>query len=233
MSMQAKDVMRGNPLTVGPDASISEAIAIMDKSGASGLPVVDANGQLVGILTEGDLLRRVETGTERHRQGWLELLVGPVGTAADYVRSHTRRVGDLMTRDVVTVSEDAPLEEVVELMERKHVKRVPVVGDGKVIGIVSRADLVRAVGRALAQEQTGSKADEAIRTRLYSELSGQSWFRAQDVTAGVENGVVTLKGFIGDESTRAAFRVAAANVPGVVAVEDKLVLAPVTPGLAF
>lgn len=226
--------MAGNALTVGPDASISEAIDLMQENCLSGIPVVDAGGELVGILTEGDLLRRVETGTERRRAGWLDLLLGADRAAEQYVRTHARRVADVMTRDVVTVTEDMPLDEVVALMERKHVKRLPVLRQDKIVGIVSRADLVRAVGRALQDAGTGPERSEAIRKRLYADLQSESWFRSQDITAEVNDGVVTLSGVISNEAVRTAVRVAASNVPGVRSVEDKLVwVEPAAAGTMF
>ena len=143
--MRADEIMTAEVATVRADAPITEAIALMEERGVSGLPVLDEYGRLAGMLTEGDLLRRAEMDTAgRRRPGWLDLLLGAGGSATDYVRSHSRRVEDLMTHDVVTVSAGIPIEEVVALMEQRHVKRVPVLHDGEVIGIVSRADLLRA-----------------------------------------------------------------------------------------
>ena len=233
--MRADEIMTAEVATVRADAPITEAIALMEERGVSGLPVLDEYGRLAGMLTEGDLLRRAEMGTAgRGRPGWLDLLLGSGGSASDYVRSHGRRVEDLMTRDAVTVGPGTPVEEVVALMEQRRVKRVPVVQDGEVIGIVSRADLVRALGRALQASAMGSSADAAIRERLLAELRGQSWFPARDVSVAVRGGVVAFEGTISDERARAALRVAAQTVPGVAAVEDKLVwVDPAAAGLVF
>lgn len=232
--MRVADVMRAQVLSIGPDASISKAIGIMMENCTSGLPVVESSGELVGIITEGDLLRRVELDTARHRRGWLDLLLGAGGSAGQYVRTHARRVGEVMTRNVLTVGEDTPLEEVVELMERKHVKRLPVLRGTRIVGMLSRADLVRALGRALDTSAAGHGSDAAIRERLFSELRAESWFHPLNVTYEVRDAVVTLHGTISDERERAALRVAATNVPGVKQVQDKLVwVEPAVQGLAF
>lgn len=233
--MLACDVMTPDVATVREDASASQAIALMEARRCSGLPVVDAQDVLVGVLTEGDLLRRVETGTAgQARAGWLDRLFGAGGGAADYVRTRSRRVGDLMTRDVATVAERTPLEDVVALMQRRRVKRVPVVRDGVVVGVISRADLVRVLGRALKDEAAGAPPDDLIRDKLQAELRAQDWFPAHEVSVAVKDGVVTLRGIIRDERARAALRVAAQNVAGVAAVEDKLTwVDPAGAGLVF
>src|SRR5438132_2439507 len=141
--MKASDVMSRNILSVGRDATIAEAIRLMLDNQISSLPVIDAAGRLVGILTEGDLLRRSETGTERHRPRWLEILMGPGRIAGEYVRTHGRKVEEVMTRDVIGVTGATPLNEVVELMERHRIKRVPVLDGDLLVGMLSRADLLR------------------------------------------------------------------------------------------
>src|SRR6516165_2504909 len=150
--MIASDVMTRTVLSVRPDATIAEAIRLMLDNRISGLPVIDEAGRLVGMLTEGDLLRRGETGTERHRPRWLEILMGPGRLAGDYVRTHGRRIGEVMTRDPVSVTPDTPLKEVVELMERRRIKRVPVLDGDVPVGILSRADLLRALLGALEEK---------------------------------------------------------------------------------
>src|SRR6516165_3587039 len=143
--MKVSEVMTRRVISILPDAPISDAIKLMLKKHISGLPVIDEEGKLVGILTEGDLLRRPEIGTERRRSRWLDALFGP-GEAADaYVHSRSREVKDIMTRDPVTVKECTPLHEVVHLMERRNFKRLPVIRAGKVVGIISRANLIRAL----------------------------------------------------------------------------------------
>ena len=221
--MNASDVMTREILSVGPDTTVAEAIRTMLDNRISGLPVIDEAGQLVGILTEGDLLRRGETGTERQRPRWLEILMGPGRLAGEYVRTHGRKVDGLMTRDVVSVTPDTPLKEVVELMERRRIKRVPVLDGDVPVGILSRADLLRALLGALEEKPAPTTSDEEIRERIFAELAKAAWLPREGVAITVENGVVDLNGVILDEKERAALRVAAENVPGVKAVEDHLV----------
>ena len=222
--MNASDVMTREILSVGPDTTVVEAVRTMLDNRISGLPVIDAAGRLVGILTEGDLLRRGETGTERQRPRWLEILMGPGRLAGEYVRTHGRKVDGLMTRDVVSVTPDTPLKEVVELMERRRIKRVPVLdGDDAPVGILSRADLLRALLGALEEKPAPTTSDEEIRERILGELAKAAWMPRDGLTITVENGVVDLNGVILDEKERGALRVAAENVPGVRAVEDHLV----------
>ena len=220
--MKASDVMSRNILSVGRDATIAEAIRLMLDNQISGLPVIDA-GRLVGILTEGDLLRRSETGTERHRPRWLEILMGPGRLAGEYVRTHGRKVEEIMTRDVVSVTPDTPLDEIVALMERRRVKRVPVLEGDAPVGIVSRADLLRALARTLDEEPVAVVGDDEIRERILAELAKVSWVPRDGLTITVGDGAVGLDGVILDEKEREALRVAVENVPGVRAVEDRLV----------
>src|SRR6266508_3583692 len=149
--MQVKDLMPSPVISVEPDASIWLAVRIMLQRRISGLPVIDKDGRLVGMVTEGDFLRRAETGTERRRPRWLEFLVGPGRLADEYTHSHARKVGEIMTTKPLTVTEETPLEEVVKVMEKRQIKRLPVVRGNEVVGIVSRANLVHALA-GLARE---------------------------------------------------------------------------------
>ena len=221
--MNASDVMTRTILSVRPDAVIAEAIRLMLDNRISGLPVIDEGGQLVGILTEGDLLRRGETATERHRPRWLEILMGPGRLAEEYVRTHGRRIAEVMTRDPVSVTPDTPLKEIVELMERHRIKRVPVLDGDAPVGILSRADLLRGLAGALAAAPAVATSDEEIRERILAELARAAWVPRDGIAITVENGIVDLNGVILDENEREALRVAAENVPGVRAVEDHLV----------
>jgi CBS domain-containing protein len=220
--MRAADVMTPDPVCVSPDASINDAIQLMLERKFSGLPVVDAGGSLVGIVTEGDLLRRTETGTQRKRTRWIEFLMGP-RLASEYVQTSGRKVGDVMTAEVRSVTEDAPLEEIVHLMERHQINRVLVVRDGKLVGIVTRANLLHALATVAAETKPGPASDTSIRERLYAELKSQPWAPVGLINVVVRNGVVHLSGTLLDERHRGAIRVAAENIPGVKAVEDHLV----------
>jgi CBS domain-containing protein len=228
--MKAADIMTFGAATIRPEAPIAEAAQRMLQYRISGLPVVDAAGQLVGMVTEGDLLRRSETGTEPQRPRWLEFLLGPGRLADEYVRTHGRQVMDVMTREVVTVSQEAPASEVVDLMERRQIKRVPVMRDGKVVGIIARANLLRGLARLAEEAHDHIASDSVIRDRIMAELGRQSWGHAPvDIT--VRDGVVELRGAILDERLRDALRVACQNVPGVKRVEDRLAFVEPISGL--
>jgi CBS domain-containing protein len=221
--MKATDVMTRDVVSIGPDASILEAIRLMLQHRISGLPVIDASGNLRGVVTEGDFLRRTETGTERKRSRLVEFLLGPGRLAADYVHTTGRKVSEVMTPEVRTVTEDAPLEEVVHRMERHRIKRVPVVRGGKVVGIVTRANLMRALASLALAEQPVAAGDAAIRERLLAELSKQPWAPVGLINVVVKDGVVKLSGALTDERERQAIRIAAENIPGVKKVEDRLI----------
>jgi CBS domain-containing protein len=221
--MKAADVMTRNVVTVTPTTPIRAAIQLMLDNKISGLPVIDAMGQVEGILTEGDLLRRSEIGTEKQRWPWLDFLLGPGRMASEYVRTHGRICGELMSLDVISVAPDAELAQVVQLMEGRHIKRVPVIENGVLCGIVSRPDLLAALAKALDQPQTASGSDEAIRERVLAEFAKADWAPRSGLTITVTDGIVELDGVILDGHARRALRVAAENVAGVKGVVDRLV----------
>jgi CBS domain-containing protein len=221
--MRAEDVMTREVIAVAPDATVMEAARVMLEHHISGLPVVDKQGKLVGVLSEGDFLRRRETKTERRRGRWLEFLMGPGRVAEEYTHSHGRKVSEVMTPEVHTVSETASLEDVVEIMEHKRIKRVPVMCGEQVVGIITRSNLMQAMV-SLAREAPPTAADDAaIRNRLLEEIDKQQWAPAATVNVVVRDGVVELWGMIVDERQRDALKVAAENIPGVKAVKDHLV----------
>ena len=220
--MNAADIMTRTVVSIAPTASIIDAMRLMTGQHLSGLPVMDADGRLVGIITEGDLLRRVEMGTERAQSGWRAFLRGPALQAQDYVHSHGRRVEDVMTRDVLTVTGAAQLTDVVGLMETRHIKRLPVVADGRLLGVISRADLLRVLIGELSKTMPALPDDQAMREKVMDELRAQTWGGRTSVTVLVTNGVVFLEGTTFDERERDAIRVLAENVPGVREVRDHL-----------
>ena len=221
--MKAADVMTREILSVAPDASVLEAVRLMLQHKISGLPVIDAAGRLQGILTEGDFLRRVETGTERKRSRFVEFLLGPGRLAEEYTHASGRRVSEVMTPDVQTVTEDAPLEQVVHLMERHRVKRIPVVRGDKVVGIGTRKNLMRALVSFTLSAQPVAAGDAQIRERLLAELRKHAWAPVGLIDIAVKDGVVKLSGALTDERERQAIRIAAENIPGVKKVEDHLI----------
>lgn len=221
--MIASDVMTRNVISVAPDATIAEAVELMLQRGISGLLVVDAKGMLAGIVTEGDLLRRDELGTERRRSWWLRLIASPGRQAADFTRTHGRKVADVMTRDVLSVNMSAPLEEIVALMEEHRVKRVPVLEGDRVVGVVSRADLLRALSVAARERGAAAADDPTIRDHILDTLARESWTPRTTLNVTVVNGVVDLWGTISNDQERRAICVIAENTPGVKKVIDHLV----------
>jgi CBS domain-containing protein len=220
--MKAEDIMTRRVISIGPDATIFEAVRLMLQHRISGLPVVDASDSLIGMVTEGDFLRRAEIGTERHRPRWFEFVLGPGRGAAEYTHSHGRKVEEIMSTEPYSVSEETPVEEVVSLMERRRIKRVPVTRDTRVVGIVSRANLVRAMLPLARAAQKPAQSDTDIRQQILAELESQKWAPVALVTATVQDGVVDLCGTILDERDRVALRVLAENIPGVKAVHEHL-----------
>lgn len=229
--MQVRDVMTRNVISIAATESVLAAARTMLQNRISGLPVVDAEGKLVGMVTEGDFLRRGELGTGRRRPKWLEFLIGPGRLASEYVHSTGRKVEEVMTGDPATVSENDSLDKVVELMERRRIKRLPVMRDGKLVGIVSRANLMHALV-SLARESEGpTGGDSAIRDRIMATFLKQPW--APQVNVVVKDGVAELWGTITDERERQACIVTAENVDGVSKVHDHLVWVEPMSGMAF
>jgi CBS domain-containing protein len=225
--MNAADIMTQPVISIAPETKIAEAARLMLQHRISGLPVVDGTGAVVGIVTEGDLLRRSEIGTERHRPRWVELLIGPGRLAREYVDAHARKVGEVMSENVGFVSPRAALPDIVQLMEKRHIKRLPVIEDGRLVGIVSRANLVRALVRTLARPAAaaseGIPSDAEIRDRILAEISKEPWGPRSSVDVTVKNGVAELYGSITDERERTALRLVAENMRGVKAVRDHIV----------
>jgi len=220
--MKASDVMTRQVISVAPDASILQAVQLMLQNRISGLPVVDAAGHLVGVVTEGDFLRRTETGTERKRPRWLEFITGPGSLAGEYVRTHGRRVDEVMTVDPVTISEDADLDDVVRLMEKRRIKRVPVTRGDTMVGIVTRANLLHALASLSREASPAALDDAAIRARVIAEFERQPWAPKNLIEVVVRNGVVDLWGVIVADHQREAAGVVAENVPGVKSVRNHL-----------
>jgi len=229
--MQVRDVMTPNVVSVRDDESIVKAARLMLQNRISGLPVVNANGALVGVVTEGDFLRRGELGTSRQRPKWLEFLVGPGRLANEYVHQSGRKVAEVMTRDPLTVGEDDSLETVVKLMESRRIKRLPVMRNGQIVGIISRANLVHALA-SLSRETAPTTTDDAeIRDRVLAALANAHW--AFGVNVVVKDGVAEIWGTIMDERERQGCIVAVENVPGVKQVHDHLVWVEPMSGTAF
>jgi CBS domain-containing protein len=218
--MRVAEIMTSPVVGIDRSALISEAAKLMLDNRISGLPVVDRDKRLVGVVTEGDFLRRSELDTTKKRPRWLEFFLSAGKEANEYVRANTRKVEDVMTPNPITISPDASLEELVELMTANGIKRVPAVDKDKLVGIVARADLVRALLRAFPVPASTIGDDERIRKDIEAELGKRVWSSALRVK--VTHGIAELSGVILDERLRAAARVAAENVPGVKNVIDQI-----------
>lgn len=219
--MLVQTIMTTPVISVEPSTSIGAAARLMLAHRISGLPVVASDGTLVGVVSEEDFMRRGELGTVSKRSWWLEFLVGPGKVAEEYVRAHGRRIDEIMSTDVVTISRDTTLDEVVETMSRRRIKRLPVIENGKLVGIVSRSDLLRALADALPATSPAVSDDDRIRADIVDELERQSW-GGKMIRVHVDRGAVELSGAIFDERERQAARVVAENVRGVRSISDQL-----------
>lgn len=220
--MRVADVLTWGILSVRPDDSLDSAVQLMLDKHVSGLPVIDRDGTLLGIVTEADFLRRSELGTEKHRSRWLEFLVTPGQLADEYTQSHARRVADVMSQPAVTIELDAPLSEAVDVMTRLDVKRLPVMSDGRAVGILSRADVLRALSRILRPRDTAPRPEADVRRDIDATLAKLP-FQTGTVEVSQDGGVVRLTGAIMDDRERNAIRVAIENIAGVESVRDDLV----------
>lgn len=221
--MIAADVMTRKVISIAPDATVEAAIRLMLARGISGLFVVDKTGALVGVATAGDLLHRGEIGTERDRSWWLRMLVSPARQAADFTHAHGRHVRDVMTTDVISVAHDTRLDAVVAAIEQNHIKRLPVTRDERVVGVVSRSDLLRALVRRMRDVAPVDSDDSTIRTNILDTLEAKSWAPVTTLNITVAKGIVELWGTITNDEERQAIRVTAENTPGVKLVHDHLV----------
>jgi CBS domain-containing protein len=222
--MNAADVMSGDVVTVRDDAPVLQVVRLMLARGISGVPVVDAAGVVVGILSEGDLLRRAELGTQKTRGSWKEFFTGTATLAEDYVRTHGTLARDVMTRDVVSVQCDTALAEIADVMEAHRIKRVPVLDGDKLVGIVSRSNLLRAFASIAPAEAPKQSDDAAIRAALLAELARQPWSRRAENSVVVTDGVVHLWGLVTLPEELRALQLAAERIPGVKAVKNHMIV---------
>jgi CBS domain-containing protein len=228
--MKAADVMVTSIISVGPDACVQDVARTLLSNRISAVPVIDADGKLIGIVSEGDLMRRAEAGTGRSRPWWLSILTGREVLAAEFVKEHSRNVTDVMTRAVVTAAPETPLQEIATLMEKNAVKRIPIVKDGKVVGIVSRANLLQALASLRKDIEVGGPNDPKIRETVVARLQNESWSRPSLINVIVQDGKVELWGIVDSQTEKKAVRVAAEVTPGVRAVNDNLIIRPMESG---
>ena len=228
--MNAADVMVTNVITVGLDACLQDVAHLLLTNRISAVPVVDSDGKVVGIVSEGDLMRRAEAGTGRRRSWWLSLLTGKEGLAAQYVKEHSRKVADVMTRDVITATPDTPLQDIANVLEKNSIKRVPIIKDGKMVGLVSRANLLQALASLRKQIEGGTPNDTKIRETVVQRLNAEPWLRSSLINVIVQDGTVELWGIVDSPTEKKAVRVAAEETPGVRAVNDNLIIRPAGSG---
>lgn len=221
--MIVADVMTNNPVTTRPEAALGEAAELMVNHRISGLPVVDAAGRVVGMVTQGDLLRRAELGTAGRTPGWLSQFLAPGRAAENYVHTHGLLISEIMTQNVISVAPDTSLAAVVQIMESEQVKRLPVLQDGKLVGIVSRADLLRALSRLLQARTVAVVSDAELRKHVLAEIDKLQWAPRATVDVIVTNGIVELRGAVTDDRERAGLRVIVENTPGVRGFHDRLI----------
>jgi len=220
--MKAMDVMVRDVVTVSPEDDIADVIKLLAEHDISALPVVDDDGHVVGVISEADLIRREEIGTGKHRPWWLEALTPASTLANEFAKSHGRRVSELMSTDVVSASEDTPLGQIATLLEKHRIKRIPILRDGRLVGIVSRANLIQALASSLPQVATGD-SDRKIRVELLDRLHDQDWTDFGSRNIIVSGGVVHLWGLVGSPEEHKALVALAEGVPGVIKVSDETI----------
>lgn len=227
--MKARDIMVVNVITVGPEATVRQVADILFRNRISAIPVVGKDGKLIGIISEGDLARRVELETDDRRSWWLQIFTrkSNEALAMEYVRSHARRVKDVMTRSVITASPATSLRDIAALLEKNRIKRVPIVAKGKVVGIVSRANLIQALASLGEDNRQGIASDATIRKKVMAQLASEQWSKHALLNATVEGGTVKLWGVVDSEAVKEAARVAAEQVAGVQAIENNVIVQPV------
>ena len=229
--MQAKDVMTEDVVCLHVSASIFEAAELMVGAGVSAVPVIEGEGRLSGIVSEADLMRRAEIGTTASKSWLSRFLASDAAAAHQFVQSHSRRVAEVMTKEVVTATEDTPLGKLAELMETHGIKRIPIVRDGEVLGIVSRADLLRALLSREPEGQADRPSDDELRRTVIAALDKHGWTSRWPTNVFVNAGVVHLWGFVPGENVQKAYRVAAENVEGVKRVKNHLRALPASVGM--
>jgi CBS domain-containing protein len=225
-AMKAADVMVTKVITVSPESRVEDVADVMLRNRISAVPVVRKDGKIVGIVSEGDLMRRAEAETVSHRPWWLAFAAGQRALANEYIKAHSRKVTDVMTRDVVTAAPEMPLQELAALLERRRIKRVPIVKDRKLVGIVSRANLLQALASRHKTIDVGAPNDRAIRNRILAQLKGASWAHPSSINVIVHNGAVTLWGAVESPAEKKAVQTAAEAATGVRSVNNHLAIRP-------
>ena len=227
--MKAKDIMTRDVATVSPDASVHEAAKLMTERRLSGLPVVTADGRVIGILTASDLLHRVETGAERRPSWFASFFARPDELARQYAKDHGRKVHEVMSRHVVSVLEEASLSEVADVLDSNGFKRVPVTRDGVLEGIISRGDLVRVISQANFNEPVPRSDDAALQRAILQQMRQQHWLDGSFVNITVKDGTVDVWGTVASKEQHTALLVLVAEIAGTAVVEDHVKVGALDP----
>jgi CBS domain-containing protein len=229
--MRASDVMVTDVITVKPNSNVQDVAKLLLANRISAVPVIDDAGKLVGMVSEGDLLRRSEADTGHERAWWLRLLMGRENLAAEYLREHSRKVADVMTRGIISAEPDTSVADIATLLERHRIKRVPIVRNGNVVGIVSRANLIQALA-TFRKKLTSSQpvADAELREKIALRLKSEPWLRPFLVNVTVTDGAIDLGGLVDSLVEKKALHVAVENTPGVKAVNDNVLVRPAGSG---
>lgn len=228
--MKARDIMTAHVISVGPDATVDAVANTLVSNGISAVPVIDIGCHLVGIVSEGDLLRRSELDTQVRRPWWLAFLTSDATLAAEFSKSRAVKANDIMTREVLTVTPETPVADIARLLEKHGIKRVPVVENGVVVGVVSRANLVQALASARHRDFDVDRSDQAVRERILEAIANTPW-RNRPFNIIVQDGAVELWGCVYSQDERQALRVAAEAAPGVTSVKDNLRVLPTIIGI--
>ena len=222
--MKASDIMVSTVITVGPDASVQDVADLLVRNRISAVPVVGDNGELLGIVSEGDLINRPETETAHRKAWWLDALASNETLAADYVKSHSRKVADVMTRNVITASPETSVAELAALLEKNSIKRVPIIKDKRIVGIVSRANLLQGLASLKDKAPQARADDSAIRDSVMQKLANERWARPALLSVTVQDGTVDLWGIVESATEKKAVHVLVEVTPGVRAVNDNLIV---------
>jgi CBS-domain-containing membrane protein len=222
-AMRAMDVMVRDVVTASPDEDVDQVVELLAQHDASTLPVVDTDGNVVGMIGDLDLMRRSEIGTEKHHPWWMEAMTPASKLAGEFAKSHGRRVSEVMSTHIISASEDTPLGDIANLLEKHRIKRVPILRDGKLVGMVSRSNLIQALASLHDRPHDAAESDRDIRSILLTQLGEQDWTDFGSRNVIVTDGVVHLWGLVVSEEERKALTALAEGVPGVVGVSDEMI----------